>query len=218
MSLLNNSWKIVLDVETTGLPDKVKIFYKNCKNEDKYKLKYVHPTFYEKYENCRIIEIAYVILNENDEIVKKSSFLIKGRNIQNSQIHGITNEMCEEQGLNIQDFFSSFENDLKNVSIFVAHNAEFDFTILLSECYRYGKTDLIYKLKKIKIYCTMNNGSRILQSNKFLKLIELYQHFYKDSVIQNHRALDDVMLCYKSYLKIIPNFPVFTIMDYHESI
>ena len=218
MTQLKKCKKIVLDIETTGLPNKVRIDYKNCKNENKYKLKFIHPAFFEKYDNCRIIEIAYVLLDEDDQIIKSCSSLIKGNSIKNSDIHGITEQMCQEQGVLMMDFFNEFETDLKSVQVFVAHNAEFDFTVLLSECYRYNRSDIIYMLKKIKIYCTMHNGSRVLKSTKFLKLIELYKHYFKDDETQTHRALDDVIMCYKSYLKIKDNLPVFIFMDYVETV
>ena len=184
---------LVLDTETTGFPT-----YKNA-----------HPFYQTYYASARMIEIAYVLIdNTTHEIVKEVSFLIKDDHrdsIQNSHIHGITNEMTQEKGVYIDECFDELFEDLKLVDIIVAHNIEFDMKILLSEIYRqYSKRKKLLGLLYSKnTACTMLMGLKHMEVRKFPKLIELHKHLFHEDWKQAHRALDDVEKCAKCYLQLI---------------
>lgn len=184
---------LVFDTETTGFPT-----YKNA-----------FPFYTKMYENARMIEIAYVLIDHtNHHIVKEASYLIKDddrESIPNSHIHGITNEMTQEQGVTILEFFDEFYQDLKLVDTIVAHNIDFDMRILLSELYRqYPKRrNLIGLLYCKRLECTMHMGAKCMDVTKYPKLVELFKFLFSESWEQNHRALDDVMACAKCYLKMI---------------
>lgn len=203
---LNKYKKIIFDIETTGLPNKV---------WENNKFRYINPSNFDKYNNCLIVEISYIVLDENDNIVKKVSNLINRNNlvIENSNIHGITTEMCLNEGIKIEKFFEFFEKDIENIDILIAHNIEFDYTVLLSELYRFNQHNIINILKTKKLYCTMINGMNFINSRKYVKLIDLYKNFYKEDIIQKHRALDDVLMCYKCFLNI-KNKIKFSIFNY----
>lgn len=212
--------KLIFDIETTGLPEKVRIYDNTSVDNSKYKDKFVHPSYVDKYKNARVIELSYIILNEADEVDSTHSYLIYNPDIviTNSDIHNITDDLCKNKGVDIATVLSTFENHMNEVDILIAHNIEFDFTILLSELYRAKKFETISVLKRKILYCTMINGSRFLNQRRYIKLIELYKHFYNDDTVQTHRALDDVMLCFKCYLKIKDNQQRFSIMDYHDKL
>jgi DNA polymerase III epsilon subunit-like protein len=187
---------MVLDTETTGLP--ILRSYNN----------YHCPSFTQYYNNSRIIEIGYIIYSETGEEILKRNFLIKPKNfeIKNSDIHGITNEMVNTDGININDMFMFFEDDLKTVKTMVCHNIKFDYNVLLSECYRYKKYILIDKIKNLDKECTMLMGKVFLKQKKNPKLQILYSHFNKDiEIIQTHRALDDSIMCANCYFNIKNN-------------
>jgi len=199
--------KLIFDIETTGLPKRT---------VENNKTKYIHPAQYSHYENVRIIELGYVVLDWCDNVTLKKNFLIKhdGVNIVNSEIHGITNDMISSEGVSLSTVLDEFYNDILDVKILISHNIEFDFTIVLSELYRSKRQDIIKQLEKKWLYCTMINGTKFFKYSNYVKLIQLYKNFIGKDITQNHRALDDVLLCYDCYIKLKNEIQIFSIMDY----
>ena len=200
---------LVFDTETTGLPLKMYGKFKD-------------PKEFIYYNNARIVQIAFLIIDDSKigdnqshtqednkltdcMIIQKYSTLIKPDNftITNSNIHGITTERAEKEGIPFQDFLAIFETFLETVSTIIAHNLEFDKNILLSECYRYSKTEIASKIIDKSAYCTMLEGQKKLKVPKYPKLSELYTCFYFKEWNQIHDALDDCIKCYECYIKLL---------------
>ena len=193
---MNNNYimsKLFIDTETNGLPITKNYSYYNPKNT-KY------------YDKSRIIDIAYIIYDENNVKVKEVTSLIKpdGFLIENTDIHGITFENAMNYGLNIKDILQEFYIDLceYNVTTIISHNINFDINIILSECYRLKFNDLINTILKINKECTMNIGKNYMKSNKNPKLIVLYEFLFHKEIIQEHRALSDTKICLECYFKM----------------
>ena len=207
--------KLVFDTETTGLPE--------TKGFDNY-----YPPAYTKYyENSRLLELAYAIVDDNFSVVKKVSNLVAVlQTINNSHIHGITNEMAEK-GVSIEEALYKFEKNILKYSVntLIAHNANFDLHIILSEAYRikmdnsrqYEPDSLISLLLRdnIKIECTMKMGHSLIVSAipenirpfinfvKSPKLTELHKFLFNEEVKQEHRAMSDVEICLKCYYRLV---------------
>ena len=131
-------WYIIFDTETTGLipKDSSNNFY-SYKNTV-------------KYDNSRMIQISYEILDYNLNIIVSRNFYINEVDvIQNSQFHNITKELLENEGVTINDFCTIFEKDLLQCNCMIAHNLQFDYCILLSELYRFGFIDIINKINNM---------------------------------------------------------------------
>jgi DNA polymerase III epsilon subunit-like protein len=184
---------LVFDVETTGLPSKRKAL----------------PFQFEFYEKARMIEIGYLIVNnDNGKIIKEVSSLIKHDTfltVTNSFIHGITTEMLLMDGVPFDKFMKTFAEDLENVNTIVSHNLEFDMGILLSELYRkyVQYKDCIGTLYTKKSFCTMLNGQQYLKESKWPKLTYLYEKLHNQEWNQTHRALDDAHKCCACYIYLI---------------
>ena len=159
----------------------------------------------EFYKNARIIEIAYVIYDSRFNIIRKVESLVKpdGFIIENSHIHKITQEDACQNGQDIETILQNLEKDLIDVDRIVAHNIDFDINVLLSECYRSKKNNLIKNIFLKQKYCTMKNGKSLMKTKKYPKLTELYQYIFKKEVIQKHRALSDVEICTDCYRKMV---------------
>lgn len=184
---------LIFDLETTGIPK-----YRN-----------VPPFKSYNFDSSRIVEIAYIILsNDHNTIVKEVKHLVKydkvSINIENSFVHGITNDMVIEDGIDIQDMFDELTQDLKLVHTLVAHNIEFDYNVLLSEVYRhYSKNkSLLGELYTKNLYCTMHKGKQFMGVSKYPKLVELNKFLFDKDWVQTHRALDDVLVCKNCYIKL----------------
>lgn len=182
---------LVFDIETNGLPKSRK-----------------YPFDFRNFDNARMLELAYVILNTKGEIIKQVSHLIKHDieiKIQNSYIHGIDMDMIQQYGTNIEEVLDELHTCLDDVDTIVAHNIQFDFNIILSELYRkyhkYMKTiGMLYTKTQV---CTMLKGKKYMRIPKFPKLVDLYKHIFNENYEQKHRALDDVMLCTKCYIEML---------------
>lgn len=181
----------VFDIETTGLPK-----YKNIPPFKQY-----------NFESSRIIEIGYIILSNDGVVLKERNTFVKyapETDIQNSHIHGITNDMVQEDGIDIKDLFTELNDDLKKVHTIVAHNLEFDYNILLSEIYRHynNNRDLLGQIYSKQLYCTMKEGQRLMNVKKYPKLVELNKYLFDKDWAQTHRALDDVKVCMNCYMEL----------------
>ena len=183
---------LIFDLETIGFPK-----YKNAKPFQSY-----------YYDQARIIEIGYVIINPTGEVLKSVNHFVKYDkivNIENSFIHGITNDMVMEHGVLIDEVLDELSNDLINVDTIVAHNIEFDYNVLLSEVYRKYKNfkHLLGLLYSKDLHCTMQIGKKYMTSGKYPKLVELHQLLFDKVWVQTHRALDDVNTCAKCYIEMM---------------
>ena len=188
-------YNLIFDLETTGLPNQLGFNM------------YYEPHQIKHYDSSRVIELGYMICSKEGEIIKKKSYLIKHDEdieITNSFIHNITKEMIDkdEDSKNINEALDIFLNDLENVDTIIAHNINFDYNILLSECYRLNKDKLIQSLKSKKRECTMQMGTLYMKSKKSIKLVELFKKLFKMEIQQKHRALYDTDLCGKCYYKL----------------
>ena len=182
---------MVFDLETTGLPKKWN----------------VHPFHTTNYDTCRVINLGYVLLDKNNKIIKKVDHLIKHSEpvpINNSDIHGITNQDIQESGVVFKDVLKEFIADLYPCKKIVAHNIDFDFNVLLSELYRYYDKcrKIIGQMYTKEQICTMKTGQTFMKITKFPKLIELYKHTYNIEWKQTHRALDDAIVCAYCYVRM----------------
>ena len=184
-----------MDIETSGLPITGGFNKYYPFNQTAY------------YDKSRIIELAYIIANSRGDVLFSHSVFIKpdGFVIENSHIHGIKHEDAEREGVSIKEALLKFDQDLKNFNCdkLVCHNINFDKTIMLSESWRNDVNDLIQTIMKISGVCTMDMGKKLMKVRKCPKLVELYHYLFKETVIQNHRALDDVKLCMKCYFEMV---------------
>lgn len=183
---------IVLDTETTGLP-----ITKSFNN-------YYDPISTKYYDSSRIIELGYIVYTQDQKELFKRSFLIKPDNfsVTNTHIHGITEKMVKKDGINMLDALEILECDLIDVTTIIAHNINFDYNVLLSECHRYNKLTLVDKIKKLKKECTMAIGQNFLNQKKFPGLQALYEHFNTTNTLKAHRALDDAIMCADCYFNM----------------
>ena len=183
---------LIFDTETNGLPK-----YKGFN-------RYYEPFLTKYYNNARVIEIAYVIYDGYKEGLIRS-FLIKPSDfkIENSHIHGITQEKAMKDGMNIVEALKIMKGDMKSVDRIVAHNIMFDLNVLYSECFRQNENELVKLMKTKKHICTMYVGKKYMKIKKFPKLTKLYKFLFSETFDQEHRALSDVIACKDCYFEMI---------------
>lgn len=94
---------------------------------------------------ARLVVLNYEIgYKENNKFVstKKVRIIIKPRcmNISNesTEIHGITMEMANNEGVEIEKVLEQFTKDLRDVSVIISHNVDFHLKTIIAEFVRYN--------------------------------------------------------------------------------
>ena len=132
----------------------------------------------------RITEIAAIKVQNGKVIDKWHSLLNPEKRIPNNivRLTGITNEMVAESPkfLEVADSLSDFFED----TIFVAHNASFDYGFI-SEAYK-----AIGKRFRMPKFCTVVGMRRYYKGLKSYSLGSLAKHFSID-LVNHHRTMDD---------------------------
>jgi DNA polymerase III subunit alpha len=211
MHCLKKSTKMyfIFDVETKGLPK----FNTNSK--------YRFPSFkhLNKYDSARLQSISWIVANEQGEKIKQEYFIIKPLDfiIDNdshaTKIHGITKEIAEDKGIPWHSMYDKFYEDLSNCKTLVAHNIQFDISIMLSEMYRYNQHYGIDALLDKNRICTMKYGKLATGALKNPKLSELYMHFYNEEIENAHDAMFDTLYCYKCLVEMLKIPEINTLMN-----
>ena len=187
---------LVLDTETTGIP----VITTNRS--------YLCPSQYEYYNKSRLIELGYAIYSKIQgkwTMKSQNSILICPENfiIENSHIHGITNENALTNGQPIKKVLNEFSKILKTVSKVVTYNANFDINILLAEAHRCNAVEFIDVMNKKKIICAMKYAKHTLHLSRNIKLIDLHYQLFNIQKTQDHRALSDVYITADCFFHLI---------------
>jgi DNA polymerase III epsilon subunit-like protein len=181
---------LFFDTETTGLPVPPSSDYRNWP---------------------RILQIAWLLVDENKDIKSKNCYTIKpdGYSIPNRvvRIHGITKKKAMQEGLPIDQVLRLFLRDINFTDVLVAHNVAFDYGVVRSELLRQNIPDF---LRDIKMFCTMtskqvldyvksfrSNGSRQCPS-----LSELYFLLFNAKIDNAHNALADAEACANCFFEL----------------
>jgi DNA polymerase III epsilon subunit-like protein len=183
-----------LYTETTGL-------HQENKDVEKKKLYLYARLVRLNYEIGYIDNTLQEFVIEKDEkiIVKPRSMYIPK---ETTQFHGLTQEIANKEGSEIETILLNLKDDLKNVSIIVSHNIDFHLRTLISEFIRYNISidfsnyviidtisffhdygfiklkDLATKLK-IKEIGSDNNSNKELIRQVFFKLYKKFKKSIK---------------------------------------
>ena len=207
---------LVFDSETTGLQVKGASIY------DKSKWPYIIQLSYILYD----LSINSVLIKDN--YIKLDSSITISQESYN--IHNISREILDAQGINIVDALKDFNECLKVCDIVVGHNISFDKRLIFVECFRHNVKQYFTEFKdNVMIqkpeFCTMKNTNefckleRLSATNKVYykhpKLSELYEKLFPNEPLPKdlHNSLVDVAMTIRCYLKYIYNFDIKEVND-----
>ena len=182
----------VFDTETTGLPTPVE-------TPDGTKL--IYP---------RLVQLAWIILNENLEEITHASFIIQPDHwtIPDDavKIHGITTTDAFLLGEPIRDVLATFATAIADCTHIVAHNIAFDAGVLNGEYERYDIDNAI--AEKLQC-CTMETGKQIMKipgtdGYRRPNLARLAKHYFPNSeFIIAHDALADAQKVARIFVRMV---------------
>lgn len=192
-----HKYTIIIDTETNGLPDK-----------------FDTPFPYLNYPE--IVQISWAVFDIYDRLIKVQNFIVKpdGYKIStaSTKIHGIHHIQAQIGGVHFHTAISELYKDISICELIVGHNLEFDIKVIEAHCYKYylKEKDWIYsnqegffhEFKKLEKFCTMKNSETILKDqnfSKWLKLGELYEFLFNDTISGLHSSLKDIWVTYKCF-------------------
>ena len=206
---------LVFDTETTGLP----------------KSKIMNPDTLNLWPH--IVQFSYVIYDTIlNDIVESSDTIVKlkdGITIpeESIKIHGVTNEISNKNGINIEIVLNEFFCHLRTVDLLVGHNISFDINVVKVELLRF-----IYDTKsnisenEVKVYkynlhfltnyknicCTLQSSIDLCNIKainkfgkeyiKFPKLLELHQKLFENTPKNLHNSFNDILVTLRCYIKL----------------
>lgn len=202
-NLDKEAFYIIVDLETTG-----KIKKKNAH--------YYHDN--EKFPE--IVQLGWLLLNRNLELIEENEVLVKQEKKipkQATLIHGITNKMTIENGIEIKEALSLIKHKISGCQVFVSHNNEFNYDVLLSSFHRH-KVEMF--TNKLKLYDTMIESINLCQLDryddnlgfKYPTLSELFKRcFYPEVKYLNgfstkHNALADAKITAACFIAMKTKF------------
>lgn len=181
---------LFFDTETTGLPKNYKAPVTDLNNWP------------------RMIQIAWLLCDENGNQIEKSSNIITPEGfeipIAASNVHGISTEKALEEGRNLKTVLFEFNNLIEETDHIVAHNISFDEKIVGAEFLR-NKINTSFN-DKTKI-CTMKSSTDFCQIQgyygyKWPTLSELHIKLFGEDFEGAHDALADIIATEKSFWKL----------------
>ena len=196
---------IVLDTETSGLPDRAGFD------------KSYPPWAIAHYAKCRVIQLAYQVYEikrgnarklyaERNIYIKPNGFIVPPDSIA---IHGKTNEFLHEHGIPIEEALRVLKEDMEGCILIVGHNIEFDKAALAAEAWRMsGATEFASRLQNMTTVCTMRAAKEFCGATtdkgapKFPKLMELYLKLFGKQPLNQHDALGDVKATADCYFQL----------------
>lgn len=191
---------IVLDTETTGLPD-----FKARSNDP------VQP---------HIVQLALVTCDDDGAELSAKSVIVRpdGWTIppEMTAIHGISHERAMDEGIPEEAAVEMFIVAQSRARLRVAHNESFDRRIVRIAMTRAGiERDFIEAIEARASYCTCNNAKTIvnlpptapmvargMNGPKPPKLIECIKYFFGEELPGAHDALIDARAASRLYFHL----------------
>ena len=185
---------LIFDTETTGLPKKWNAPITDVDN----------------WPRC--VQIAWQLHDDMGKLIDHQDFLIKpeGYNIpyDAEQIHGISTQLAEEQGKDLNEVLDLFNKALAKTTFIVGQNLNFDINIMGSEFYRSGIDTPLTKLPVLDTCTEKTAGLCMIPGGKGGKyklpsLTELHENLFGEPFVEAHNATADVEATTRCFFELI---------------
>lgn len=188
---------LIFDTETTGLP----------KNWD--------APITDTNNWPRAVQIAWQLHDAMGKMIANENFLIQPENFnipfQAEAVHGISTQLAQEKGKNLQEVLAAFEEALSKTTFIVGHNVNFDVKVMGCELYRKGFETQLKQLEQLHILDTCSEKTANLcqikggKGGKFKlpTLTELYSFLFEEGFEEAHNATADVESTTRCFLELI---------------
>ena len=150
-----------------------------------------------------IIQIAWVLMDSTNKIIKRSNKYIKNRlpSYNSMQIHKITPEKLRNCGEEFEDVIKEFIEDLIISNKIVGHNISYDLRMVINNLRKFG----IQIIDKNKIITNIFETHEIICTrtmSKGLSLENLHMKLFNKTIEGAHDAMCDVEATTRCYIKL----------------
>lgn len=143
------------------------------------------------FKKDRIIELAFIIIEDNKVVKRYDEFIKCPFNLSKSitDLTGITDELLKLKGVSERVVAEDLKENLVKGSLMVAHNIHFDMNFIFELLVKYYSEDEVLRLFKGLYWL---DTLTIFKDRKSYphKLIDLV-NYYKLGNFRFHRAIDD---------------------------
>lgn len=185
---------LIFDTETTGLPKRWDAPVSDVDNWP------------------RAVQIAWQLHDEMGVVIEHQDYLIKpeGFNIpfDAEKIHGISTELAQKQGVELQLVLEKFSHALEQAKFIVGQNVGFDVNIMGAEFYRMDSVNAMESLPVLDT-CTEITASLCKipggRGGKFKlpTLTELHEFLFHEPFAEAHNATADVEATTRCFFELI---------------
>jgi len=181
---------LFFDTETTGLPKNWKAPVTDLNNWP------------------RMIQVAWILCDNEGNRIESYGCIIKPENfsipIESSRIHGISTEKAMNEGENLEEVLSKFNELVEKSNFIIAHNISFDEKIIGAELLRKRIHSNFEGKRKL---CTMKSSTNYCRISgnygyKWPKLSELHIKLFGVDFDEAHDASVDINATEKCFWKM----------------
>jgi|UniRef100_A0A6C0IQX9 DNA polymerase III alpha subunit (gram-positive type) len=178
---------------------------------------------YNTHQYPHIVQFSWMIYDNNlKKVTKIEDHVIRlpeGMEVPeaSSNVHGITTKIMRMKGENVLNVLKIFTKDMLDSNYLVAHNINFDKTIVRAEYLRNNQIDWMGRHRK-KEYCTLANSINVCNLirqtksgrnyKKFPKLMETHQTLFKTIPKNLHNSLIDIYVCFRCFHMLNYDFDI----------
>ena len=183
---------LFFDVETVGMPKKW-----NSPHTDSFNWP-------------RMIQIAWLLLDENKKIVESQDYIIKPDGfdipVDKEMLHGITMDMAREKGVPVKEVLEKFAEVIPQANYIIAHNMVFNEKVVAAEFYRHGVEHQLFDAER---YCVMQESTHFCKlpgkkgRYKWPTQKELYIKLFNKIPKGLHNATIDVRVTANSFFTLL---------------
>mgnify|MGYP001255921433 FL=1 len=185
---------LIFDTETTGLPKNWRAPISDIEN----------------WPRC--IQIAWQVHDEMGVLLESKSYIVKPKDFdipyESEKIHGISTELAYEEGVDLEEVLTEFNNSVSKSKFIIGHNVNFDLNVIGCEFYRNNITSNI-ELTDVLDTCTELTAELCKlpggRGGKFKlpTLTELHEFLFQSSFKEAHNATADVEATARCFLELI---------------
>ena len=185
---------LIFDTETTGLPKNWRAPISDIDN----------------WPRC--IQIAWQVHDEMGVLLESKSYIVKPKDFdipyESEKIHGISTELAYEEGVDLEEVLTEFNNSVSKSKFIIGHNVNFDLNVIGCEFYRNNITSNI-ELTDVLDTCTELTAELCKlpggRGGKFKlpTLTELHEFLFQSSFKEAHNATADVEATARCFLELI---------------
>jgi len=181
---------LFFDTETTGLPKSWSAPVSNLSNWP------------------RMVQIAWLLFDNEGKLIAADDDIIRPEDYKIpymvSRIHGITQEIAEEEGVDLRSVLEKFLAPLEQATTIIGHNISFDEKIIGAEFLRKNLPNIVESKKSI---CTMMKSTEFCAipnrfGYKWPTLAELHYKLFKTGFDSAHNATVDIEITAKCFWEL----------------